>query len=497
MGATMSLLHFDEIAFYNYNWIIIPTAVNSMIKASENARRAGLPSTIIYTTTAGNPDTREGSYALSLFTGACPFTESFYDVTNRTELLDYISKNSNNRMLFLEFSYRQLGKTDEWFEYVSSRSNGSQDDIDRDLLNIWKASTDDAIIPKTLLRRIEKSKREPAYTDLMSGFAIRWYVDRTIAEGSEFKNRSLILGMDSSENIGRDYTTIVVVDPRDASVVATCRTNDSNVMAIARHIVYLLLMLPKSVYIPERSSIAIAILDFVIEELQKRNINPYTRIYNDVVQNLSDPKYQGIDIRSTAEIYGKAKSAFGYRTSGSGKNSRDILYKQTLMKALEMNADRVYDSILITELSNLTQRNGRIDHKEGLHDDTVIAYLLACYLIYFGNNLHLYGLDKSEVLELVQALPSGLTKEECNEQLAIKRRIAELESLLATNPMYILRLSYERELASLKQGINEAVLETEPLSVTQVEYHNEVLNNSGSNLEHRLRTFTNRFLGKR
>lgn len=62
----MAVVHFDEIAFMNYNWIVVPTAVNAMLAASQNARKAGLPSPIIFTTTAGNPETKQGAYALNL-----------------------------------------------------------------------------------------------------------------------------------------------------------------------------------------------------------------------------------------------------------------------------------------------------------------------------------------------------------------------------------------------------------------------------------------------
>ena len=107
----MALIHFDEIAFMNYNWIVVPTAVNSMLAASMNARRNGLPSPIIFTTTAGNPDIKQGAFALDIFESAMPFTETLYDLENREQLLSIIRKSSTSAspMLYLEFSYRQLG----------------------------------------------------------------------------------------------------------------------------------------------------------------------------------------------------------------------------------------------------------------------------------------------------------------------------------------------------------------------------------------------------
>ena len=90
----MGVVHFDEIAFMNYNWIIVPTAANSMLAASRNARAAGMVSPIIFTTTAGNPDTKSGAFALSIFQSAMQFSEKLYDLQNRNELLEVIKKSS-------------------------------------------------------------------------------------------------------------------------------------------------------------------------------------------------------------------------------------------------------------------------------------------------------------------------------------------------------------------------------------------------------------------
>ena len=152
----MGVVHFDEIAFMNYNWIIVPTAANSMLAASRNARAAGMVSPIIFTTTAGNPDTRAGAFALSIFQSAMQFSEKLYDLQNRNELLEVIKKSSTRvaPMLYLEFSYRQLGFTDEWFKENASRSGASQDDINRDFLNIWQSSSDSAILEEEIRRKL-------------------------------------------------------------------------------------------------------------------------------------------------------------------------------------------------------------------------------------------------------------------------------------------------------------------------------------------------------
>ena len=164
-----------------------------------------------------------------------------------------------------------------------------------------------------------------------------------------------------------------------------------------------------------------------------------------------------------------------------------------MFKALELMAPRVYDRILITEFVNLTTRGGRIDHSNGKHDDQVISLLLACYLIFFGKNLHLYGIDSSEVLSTVSATGVHIDAKTRNDQLAIRRRVSELKELISTDPVLPLKQSYERELNVLTPLLDDKIVAVRPLAITQVNYQENKLNNA-STAEARLQAFARRFL---
>ena len=496
-GSSMALVHFDEIAFINYNWIIVPTVVNTMLKASEQARAAGLPSSVIYTTTAGNPDTKMGAYALNILDSAMPFNEKLYDLQDRNALMELIDSNSKNRMLYIEYSYRQLGRTDEWFKEAAARSKASQDDINRDLLNIWQASSEGTVIPEHLLRQLREGKMDPSFVDFDSGFLIKWYMDREIVETERFINKPLVMGMDTSENIQRDYTAFCIIDPSDLSVVATCRCNENNTMGVARHVLNLLLKYPKLVWIPERQSSAIGIIDFVIQELQEKNINPFFRIYNEVVQNYGDPKYKNMNIYNFHEIYGQIRGTFGYRTGGgNGPHSRNLLYKTVMIKYLEMAARKVRDRDTIIEFSNLTVRNDRVDHSRIGHDDAAISLLLGSYMIFFGKNLQMYGIPQGTILQNI-TLSNGttVTSEERQEQIEIRRRISDLEEMIARNPTHILKQTYMRELNILKDQLDESMTIIQPIAVSQMEHDKrEVRGVDPTKLYDNLLTFHNRWI---
>lgn len=493
----MALIHFDEIAFMNYNWIVVPTAVNSMLAASQHARKNGLPSPMIFTTTAGNPDTKQGEFALGIFESAMPFSEALYDLKDRESLVQVIRKSSDSAapMLYLEFSYRQLGRSDEWFREAAARSKASQDDINRDLLNIWQSSSDNAILSEEVRRKVRSSSREPLYSDLSSGFMVKWYEPQNVVESESFRNSHLILGMDTSENIGRDFTTMTIISVEDMRVVATCRCNDSNTMEIARFVVDLIKKYPGLVYIPERNNTGTAIIDYAIEVMQKDNINPFFRIYNEVVQNYGDPKYRNVDVRNFQEIHGHTRATFGFRTSGAAVSgtSRNLLYKNVMLKTLELNSSRIFDRTLISEFCNLTLKGGRIDHEANKHDDQVISYLLACFLVFYGKNLSMYGIPNEVVLQSIGDNGKAVNQSAKLEQIQIRKRIAELENYLAMGCSYVLRQSYERELSTLKRMVDESVLSITPIAVSQVKAEEEKLT-VNKRSEEALRGFAARFL---
>ena len=494
MGCTMAVVHFDEIAFSNYNWIVVPTAINAMLEASRNARKAGMPSVVIYTTTAGNPETKPGEYALKILQDALAFTEKLYDLHSREELLDTIHNNSVSLapMLYLEFSYRQLGKTDEWFQLSASRSKASQDDIDRDFLNIWKVSENNAILSPEVREKLRRSIIEPKYTSIVEGYVIKWYIDEAEVLNLPSSGRKLVMGSDSSENIGKDFTTFTLVDVSDVSVVATFRCNDSNTIKIAQFIVNMLFTYPNITFIPERQNTGIVITEMAVNECQKKGINPYTRIYNDVVQN--PDKYKDANIFNYQEISGSAKAAFGYRTSGGGGTSRSQLYSIVMQKALDLNAEHVHDKVLVNEFSGLTVKNGRIDHSADKHDDQVISYLLACYLIFFGKNLLRYGIDHSQILDSLAEGGEHVDPYVKQDQLYIKRRIRTLESYLTDNTLPLsVRNSYDRELSTLRPILNDKLISVAPLAVEQVDYARKSITQTGTS-EQRLQSFANRFL---
>ena len=460
-GSTTPFLHFDEIAFTSNIHIIYPAATAAMLEAAKAARAADQPTARILTTTASHLDTPSGAFAYNIKEQCINFRESFYDLQNYDELADVIDKGSENFMVYVTYSFRQLGLSTKWLEDVIRENSLTQAAVETDYLNIWKMGSDSSVIPDNVLTEVNGSEKEPDHVEIQDNIVLNFYYGDRYTSVADIENKAqIIFGSDFSENIGRDYTTNVGVDAYDISTTLTMRCNESNYMVMAELIARLLMRFKKSVWVPERNATGANIIERVAQILHENGYNPWKKIYNIPVQERQG-EYGRFDINM--EPYdGVNKKYFGFRTT-SGKNGRDMLYKQSLMKALYLAAKNVRDASLIHELRKLKVIKGRIDHDTGGHDDTVIAYLLACYFIFFGKNIDMYGIDKSRFVAGVKDPNSEIEKLK-EEQMRLRVRIAEIEARRDRCTSQQLKDVYNRELRQLKMLIRDDIVVADNIS---------------------------------
>lgn len=462
-GESFSIEHWDEMAYYTNNELSYQSALSAADTAGDQVREAGIPAANIITTTAGDIDDPRGAYAFSIKSDALNFTERLFDCKDQTELKSIISSNSNNSMVYLEFSYKQLGKDEAWFQ---EKTRGkSQDKINKDYLNIWGRGKETGVIPDHIIRKMLSCVREPSYCQMYETLMLKWYVDETTVNDKLFRNKPLLIGSDTSDNIGLDFTTIVIIDPSDMTVVCTCRCNISNLVHVGDCIAKLLLDFPRSIFIPERNKNGAVLIDMIMVALANKVQNPFSRIYNTVYQNTprEDINTVKLDISD-----GPIKKSFGFTTTSSA-TSRDLLYKSVLMTAVDRNWDKIFDSNLIDEIKGLEVKNGRIDHSNHGHDDLLIAYLLCCYFVFYGKNIDMYGIMDGEFLSHVNTKGEHIDPVLRNEQTSISKSIRDIESALS-NPSLnsIMRRTYENKLKDLKSFYKPDLVQEEFISVEQV-----------------------------
>lgn len=457
-GASMPVLHIDELEYCASIDVSYPTMLASTGTARENAKFHGKPHSNIITTTAGDPSKPECKAAAKILEGAMPFTEHLYDLENNDKLHEVVEASSPQKMIIGVFSHLQLGYDNKWLRDKIARNKMTRDQVMRDYLNRRVSIQEDPIIPQETLALITASEREPAHIQILSNkFVIYWYLPEEEVQSPQFRDRPIVVGCDSSEMIGRDATTLVGVDPRDLSTVFTFKCNEGNINIVGTMIAQLLMMFPKMVWVPENKSSGTSLIDIVTLILRKEGHNPFVRIFNWVVNNKNEVEFQKYDIRDMNLLDTSVKRYFGIKTD---KTKRDELYSAILLEAASKAASRIKDKILIKELSSLTVRNGRVDHEVGGNDDTVIGWLMAIWLILRGRNLQMYGLKPGTVLSHVSPGRPDKTQLSIERQEKVRSKLDELEKQLRLQQDPSLRRLLASDIELLKEMLESGPIAT-------------------------------------
>ena len=405
-GLTVAILQVDELAFIPHIKESLETALAATGAARENAKNSGSHYYNTYTTTPGYVNTEEGAYAKSIYDSCCRWTEKFLDLPTHEELESTVRKNTRrgNFSILIEFNHRQLGKTDQWLKERILEANATGDRAEADFLNKWSQGTAASPISKENLIKLRESIVSKSYIDISTeGYVMNWYIpEEDVMNG--LNGRQMVLGMDSSEMIGNDNTTFCGRDVVTGEVLCTALINETNVLTLSNFVANFLIKYPNVTFVPEAKSTGVAIIDTVAQIFISKGINPFTRIFNYIV----DEKDVRQDYQSAwgniskgwnlNEWYNKYRREFGYRTSGIGKNSRDNLYGTSFNASIKYTAHLARDEDLVTELESLIVKNGRIDHPANGHDDMVISYTLGYWFLTQAKNHELYGIDKEKIL---------------------------------------------------------------------------------------------------
>lgn len=460
-GLTTAIMHVDEAPFQPNVKIAIPAALGAMGAAIDKSAEEEAPYGIIFTTTAGKKDDKDGRYMYDMLSESAIYTEAFFDCKDLKELERMIMVNSRAGVVRVAsvFNHRQLGKTDEWLMRKLSDAMQSGEDADRDFFNVWTSGTASNPIPVHLLDRVTGSQRGVVYTEVSSinTYVTRWYITQ-----DEISHRMAsghyILGMDTSEASGGDDISLVVLDLRTLEVVAAGTYNETNLITFSSWVASWFVRFHNLTGIIERRSTGSTVLDYLLVQLPQMNIDPFKRLFNTVVHEHRENPERFAEIkvpmgRRDPTIYDRYKRFFGFATSGSGTFSRSNLYATVLQQAIKRSCDYVYDKSLIDQINGLIVKNGRVDHEVGEHDDMVIGWLLTHWLITMSVNLSYYGIDMSMAAKEVEAEVDMNTLMLRAEQLQLRNNIEKLTEKLKTERDEFVSMRLEQEIRILNRRI--------------------------------------------
>lgn len=477
-GGSYIWMHWDEFAFFENNNLAYDSASAITDTAAQQARDVGIPCGNMITTTAGNTATAAGEYAYNFKNNALRFSEQFYDIEDREQLDKILTNSSVNRYLYLEFSHTQLGKDDKWLKQMTIGK--SKEVVAMDYLNEWIHGGSESIVPEHLIRALTENIIDPISITVENDIVMHWYAEQSDLNKPENKNISYILGSDTSDNGGKDFTTLVMIDPRDMGVIMTMRCNQANLLNVVMLVFSIMTRFPNLIFIPERNRAA-ALLDVLIKFiLEKTKWDPFKRIFNTYVQEMTGRSKPP----NTLDLsLGTVRKHFGFNTT-SAKDSRKTLYSKVINTTIERNYVRIFDKNIISEIKGLRIVKGRVDHGASGHDDTLIAYLIACWFIMFGNNLDYYGIDVNNIL-INDNVSMG---NEDLSQLELRKRFEYLKKQLESPHVSdIMKLAYTREYNDIQRMITDTpIISPDTISVSQIS-NNDHMEHTTSQTIHRLK----------
>ena len=376
-GRTLPVVWFDEFAFTLYNDEIYVNMVPAYKTAAMNAQKNHAPYGILITTTPGNLTEEAGVYAYKMRNDATKFTESWYDL-DYPQLMEIIGANTNSSFVYIEFTYQQLGQSEEWFRSICVDMGKDWPRIRREVLLEWSAASDNSPFTKEDLEIVQQFTRQPITQMLMLG---KYTMD--IYEKVDPRYPPII-GVDASGGYYRDSSAIVVLDSRTTRVTAVLNCNYIPPTDLAT-VVYELVTkyMPNAIVNVERNGgFGASILAKLVNSSIKKNL--YYEIKDKVVEERSNGMHMVRKTQKT-KVYGL----------DSTKTVRDLLI-QILRDRMQLHKDKFISPYIYEELLTLeVKKNGKVEHSQNGHDDTIFAYLMALYVWYEGKDLmERWGLRK-------------------------------------------------------------------------------------------------------
>lgn len=455
----------DEGPYVDY----LETSLNAMLPGGDakqaEAAEKGEPYCNIYTTTCGSKADESGRYYYDMVTNCLQWRDNLYDCKNEEQLKQLVDKNSTiKRLVNLVFNHRQLGYSDQWLIDVLKKNGAVGAKANKDYFNIWDDGSAESPLDKDLAKVIRNSSKDPKFSEYTKeGYVINWYIDRREI-GPRLSSQKFILGLDTSDAVGRDAIALTLVDVYSLEIVATMLIKETNLIHFGYWLVDFLVKYENVILIPERKNQAATLIDLLLIRLPLNGQDPLKRIFNRIVHEgkLDEEKYKKFSryIPRDLDAYKDIKDQFGYATAGSGEYSRNALYRDTLILACEYGGSVMNDEGTIKEILALERKNGRIDHGADGHDDRVVSWLLTAWLLISGRNLNHYGINNplSRAMDYRDRLKieSGDTSlarklEDSNRQLELKEQIDQYLSLLKGVRDEFLSNRYEAKLRMLEK----------------------------------------------
>ena len=379
-GRTTSIIYIDEYAFIKHNKIIYMNMVPAWNTAANNARQNHKPYGMLITTTPGMLATEEGEYCFQAMGNATKFNEGWYDLTYN-EIMDIINTNERSTFVYIEYSYQQLGYSEQWFRDLCRNMELDWDAIRREVLLEWSPSVENSPFRKEDLDTIRNLLRAP-----IGSFMVFNKYPILVYERMDQRHVPLV-GVDVSGGYQRDSSAITIVDSWTTRVTAEFNCNWIPTLDLAAVILELVTKyMPNAVVNIERNGgFGATVIAKLLTTSIKRNL--FFTIKDKVIEERIGGG-QSMVRKQKTKVFG----------SDSTHEEREKLM-DILRNRVDFHKDKIVSKTIYDELCGLeVKKNGRIEHSSNTHDDQIFSWLWALYIIYEGGELmRTWGIERHEI----------------------------------------------------------------------------------------------------
>lgn len=296
----------------------------------------------------------------------------------------------------MEYSYQQIGLTNEWFKYISKKI-GNVITVRREiLLQRLRGSSNSPYDRDDIDKIIELAKKPIRMVMLNKYYRLDIY---------EELNRGIpyIVGIDCSTGTNSDSNAMSIINPYTTALVAEFECSYVGEPEFIKVITELVTKyIPRAIICIERNHVGDSIIAFLLQS------KIAGRIYFDKFKKLAEDKMEDLStVESMLKKKAREKTYYGVYTE---QHSRDVMFG-ILADRIKNYKEEFVGQNVTRDISKLVKKGAKILAQEPWHDDSVMSYLIAMYVYYYGNNLEAFGFSKADVI-YQDELNSGMVRPE-------------------------------------------------------------------------------------
>lgn len=299
----------------------------------------------------GDLDTNPGVESQEILDKTVKWSERLYDMT-KEEIDSYINGQGDdcNKILYIEYSYKQIGKDDNWFKNIAAKI-GDPLTVRREILLQRLHGSSLSPFDQEDIDYIVQCERKPIdELWLLSNY--RFDIYKELDRGKPY-----LVGVDCSTGTGGDNNAITIIDPVTVEPVAEFESSFIGETKYEELLKELVKYLPRAVLCIEKNSIGDGIIDHLLH-------SPIShRLYYDRAKDLVEDKaIKNQTVESMLKKQATIKTYYGVYTSTASRDDMMAI----LARHVCTYKEKFITHNVTRDLSRLVRtKSGKIEAGEG------------------------------------------------------------------------------------------------------------------------------------